>query len=86
MAKKGDHHILVADGVPQSSATHCPAHSIVGSPGSPLFWMLSRRCTYVALRGKYRPAFDHLGWQAVQRVTRDAGGAAQTTPIERTER
>src|ERR1700722_11429689 len=26
---------------------------------------------------EYRPAFDHHGWQGVQRVTRGAGGAAQ---------
>jgi hypothetical protein len=49
-AKKEDQFILVADGVPQLSPTHCPAHSIIGSPGPPLFWRLSRRCTYVALR------------------------------------
>ena len=37
-AKKEDEHILVADGVPQLSPMHCPAHSTVGSPGSPLLW------------------------------------------------
>jgi hypothetical protein len=49
-AKKEDQHILVADGVPQLSPMHCPAHSTIGSPGSPLLWRLFRRCTYVALR------------------------------------
>jgi hypothetical protein len=49
-AKKEDQYIFLADSVPQLSPKHCPAHSTIGSPGSPLFWRLSRRCTYVALR------------------------------------
>jgi hypothetical protein len=35
--KKRDQHILVADGVPQLSLTHRPAHPIIGSPGLSLF-------------------------------------------------